>query len=458
MSLPDTIAAIATGGSVSAIGIVRISGYEAIAAADKLFRATAGIKLAKAKNRRMYYGEIANAEGVVIDLCMCMVSREPESYTGEDTVEFHCHGSPVVLSEVLRALFSLGIRQAQAGEFTKRAFLNGRMDLTQAEAVIDIIEAETSAAAQNAVGQLGGAISVKLKSVYSGMLDVMAHFHAVIDYPDEDIDEFDMHACLDALQSVRAELSSLLSTYARGRVLREGIPAAIIGRPNTGKSSLLNALLGYERAIVTDSPGTTRDTIEEKAKLGGVLLRLIDTAGLRKADDTVEKLGVIRTLDAVKRSKLVMIVFDGSEPLRSEDMDALRSIPPDVPKIAVVNKSDLPCVLGDTELSELGIGFCRVCALTGEGLDALEAEIREAFPEPGTLPYGEIITNARQAETISRAADCVDCAIAAIAESVTPDAVLTEIETALTAIGEITGKTMREDIIARIFERFCVGK
>jgi tRNA modification GTPase len=373
-------------------------------------------------------------------------------------VEFHCHGSPVVLSEALRVLFAQGVRQAQAGEFTKRAFLNGRMDLAQAEAVIDLIEAETPASALNAAGQLRGAVGAGLEPVYNALLDIMAHFHAVIDYPDEDIGEFEMQGYLSALRDADNELARMLSTHARGRVLREGIPAAIIGRPNTGKSSLLNALLGYDRAIVTAMPGTTRDTIEEKVLIGGVLLRLTDTAGLRKTGDEVEKLGVERTYAALRGAGLALLVIDGSEPLRCDDHDALRSIPPDIPKLAVVNKSDLPCVLVYGELAALGIGHCRICALTGEGLDALEAEIKKIFPELRTPPSGELITNERQYDAISRSFDCIIRSVDAISASVTPDAVLTEIESALTAIGEITGKTMREDITSRIFERFCVGK
>ena len=456
--MSDTIAAIATGGAVSAIGIIRVSGDEAIPIADKIFRAANGIQLVDARNRLMYYGELIGKCGVLIDLCLCMISRGPESYTGEDTVEFHCHGSPVVLSEALYALFSHGARQAEAGEFTRRAFLNGRMDLTQAEAVIDLIEAVSPAAAQNAAGQLGGAISVRLESVYSALIDVMAHFHAVIDYPDEDIGEFKMQDYVPVLREAEDKLERMASTHARGRILREGVPTAIIGRPNTGKSSLLNALLGYERAIVTDIPGTTRDTIEEKILVGGVLLRLIDTAGLRKTDDAIETQGVIRTLDAVSRAHLVVLVLDGSEPLREADFDALRSIPRDTPKLTVVNKSDLPHVLGDDALADFGAGYCSVCALTGEGLDAFEAEIKKLFPGLVTPMSGEIITNARQAETISRAMGSVRLAIDAITMSVTPDAVLTEVEAALSAIGESTGKVMREDIISRIFERFCVGK
>ena len=456
--MQDTIAAIATGGALSAIGIIRVSGDGAIAAADSLFRAASGIRLPDADNRRFYFGELSGADGRIIDLCLCTVSRGPDSYTGEDTVEFHCHGSPVVLSEGLRGLFSRGVRHAEAGEFTKRAFLNGRMDLTQAEAVIDLIEAGTPGAATNAAGQLKGALGVRLASIYSELLDIMAHFHAVIDYPDEDISEFAMQNYLSVLRGAESELVSMLDTYARGRVLREGLVTAIIGRPNTGKSSLLNALLGYDRAIVTHVAGTTRDTIEERVFIGGVLLRLTDTAGLRKTDDAVERLGVDRSLAALRGSGLAILVLDGSLPLQSEDFDALRSIPPGVPKIAAVNKSDLPHVLSENELAGLGLASHRVSALTGEGLDCLDAEIRKLFPAPVAALSGELITNARQAEALSRASDCVRRAVVAIAASVTPDAVLTEVEAALSAIGEITGKTMREDITSRIFERFCVGK
>jgi len=406
----------------------------------------------------MYYGELSGANGRLIDLCLCMVSRGPESYTGEDTAEFHCHGSPIVLTEVLQALFSLGVRQADAGEFTKRAFLNGRMDLTQAEAVIDLIEAETLDAALNAAGQLRGAIREKLESVYSTLLEMTAHFHAVIDYPDEDIDEFDMQKYLATLKNTENELALMLASYGRGAVLRGGVPTAIIGRPNTGKSSLLNALLGYDRAIVTDIAGTTRDTIEEKALIGGVLLRLIDTAGLRRDGDVIEKFGVDRMLAALKSAKLVLLVLDGSAPLQEGDYDALRSIPADALKLAVVNKSDMPHVLDTAVLPELGFPFCRVSAYTGDGIGSLEAMVKGILPETGTPPAGEIITNARHAGAIKRAKACVVEAAKAISESITPDAALFEVESALLAIGEITGKTMREDLVSTIFERFCVGK
>jgi len=456
--LSDTIAAVATGGSVSAIGIVRISGDDALTAADNVFRAASGVELKDAENRRMYYGELLDTDGGLIDLCLCTVSRSPASYTGEDTVEFHCHGSPVVLSEVMRVLHKHSIRQAKAGEYTKRAFLNGRMDLTQVEAVIDLIESETPAAARNAAGQLRGAIGIKMNAVYDMLLDVIAHFHAVIDYPDEDIDEFKMQNYMTTLIDTEIELRRMLETHERSRVLRDGIPTAIIGRTNTGKSSLLNALLGYDRAIVTDIAGTTRDTIEEKLLAGNVLLRLIDTAGLRKTDETIEKLGVERTFAALSTAGLVILVLDGSEPLRDDDFSALRSIPQGIPIIAAVNKSDLPPALKYFQLDSLGVKWRRISALSGEGLDFLVAEISKLFPEFDASPSGELLTNTRQADAISVAADSLRLAAVALADGVTPDAVLTDIEAALASIGEVTGKSMREDIISRIFDRFCVGK
>jgi len=401
----------------------------------------------------MYYGEFED-----IDHCLCVISRAPNSYTGEDTVEFHCHGSPVVLSEVLRTLFSYGVRQALPGEFTKRAFLNGRMDLMQAEAVIDLIEAETPLIARNAAGQLSGSVSTKLESIYSRLIDIIAHFHVVIDYPDEDIDEFKLQDYLNVLRDTVAELSILQKSYKCGKVLRDGIPTVIIGRPNTGKSSLLNALLGYERAIVTEIAGTTRDTIEEKIIIGNILLRLIDTAGLRKTNDIIENEGVKRTQAALESAGLILVVLDGSLPLTDDDFDILSSIPPDVPKIAVINKSDLPASLDLSNLDTFNIIYCNVSAISGEGLDVLCEKIQMLFPELNNPPMGELITNSRQAESISRAINSLRSSQTALTASVTPDAVLTDIEAALNAIGEVTGKTVREDVISGIFERFCVGK
>ena len=458
MLLSDTIAAIATGSLISAIGIIRISGEKAIDTAGKIFREKKDIKLKDAKSGRMYYGELFDDKNELIDLCLCMISRAPHSYTGEDTVEFHCHGSPVVLSVVMQTLFSHGIRQAGAGEFTKRAFLNGRLDLTQAEAVIDLIEAETPLGAKNAVGQLHGAVYAKMESIYNSLIDIMAHFHAVLDYPDEDIDEFKIQNYLTTLRNIETELDKMLKTYERGKILNAGIKTAIVGRTNTGKSSLLNALLGYERAIVTETHGTTRDTIEEKVLIGNVLLRLIDTAGLRKTDDTIEALGIERTREAIDKAGLIIVVLDGSGPLTKEDYFVLESIPSNIPVIAVINKSDLPTVLEPTELAKFGFKYCRISALMEKGFDLLDEQIQKMFPDSGKSPSGEIITNLRQAESITAAAGSVRLAAEALTAAVTPDAILTDIEAALLAIGEVTGKTVKEDIVSRIFERFCVGK
>ena len=453
----DVIAAISTGGALAAIGIVRVSGEGCFALCDRVFQPAAGGRFSQARPREMVLGRAADREGRWVDDCLAVRFPGPCSYTGEDCAEFHCHGSPVVLGEVLRALFAAGARQAERGEFTKRAFLNGRMDLTQAEAVIDLIEAETAPAARNAVEQLGGALRRRIEGIYSRLLTVASQFYAVVDYPDEDIEPPDRAAILAALTAAEGDLSALLATARRGRLLRRGAPAAILGRPNAGKSSLLNALLGYDRAIVTDVAGTTRDTVEERAVVGGVLLRLIDTAGIRDAADQVERLGVERAKAAAAGAELALLVLDGSRPLTEEDREVIR-IARAVPRvIAVQNKADLPRQWDPASLeAELGT-VLSLSAREGQGLEALEAAIARLFPEDGT-PRGEILTNARQAESLSRALASLRGARAALEDGLTPDAVLSDVERAMNALGEVTGQTLREDLTARIFERFCVGK
>ena len=455
--MSDLIAAIATGASLTAIGVIRLSGEGAIAAVDRVFCANSGKPLSKTADRKLVLGKLHDREGCVIDECLVTVSRAPNSYTGEETAELQCHGSPLVLRLALESLFAQGARQALAGEFTKRAFLNGRMDLMGAEAVVDLINSETAAAAKNAVGQLSGALSRRIEQVYGSIADLLAHFQAVVDYPDEDIEPTELDADLRTLRQAEAELQKLQDSFKNGRTMNSGLPTAILGRPNAGKSSLLNALLGYERAIVTDIPGTTRDTISERATLGDVLLRLTDTAGLRETADKVEALGVERSREAMRAAELIFVLCDSSVPFTEEDAALLAEARTAAPTVLVWTKSDLPAAPVSPLLPEKLPVEVRLSAVTGDGFDALREAVAALFP-PSAVPAGEILTNARQVDAVARARESVAAACAALEIGVAPDAALSEAEAALSALGELTGRTVRSDVTDRIFSRFCVGK
>ena len=456
--MTDTIAAISTALTPSAIGILRLSGRDSIAVLDKVFTPAHGGPMSQRSDRQLVFGTLRDGEGHAIDQCLATVSRGPRSYTGEDTAELQCHGSPVALSLGLEALFAAGARQAKAGEFTRRAFLNGKLDLTRTEAVADLIHAESAGAVRQAAGQLAGALAHTIDDIYSGLTDLMAHFHAVLDYPDEDIDPFEAAEISASLTEAAVKLERLAATYKRGRALVEGVPCAIVGRPNAGKSTLFNALVGYDRAIVTPIPGTTRDTVEEKITLGNTLLRLIDTAGLRDSDDQVEQLGVERSRAALERSELTLVLVDGSQPWQDEDLELLRSAAAHGPTILVYTKADRPFPRMAHPPIPQGVPFVALSALTGHGLEELEQAVASFFPaDPGVRP-GTLLTNARQAEAAGRARQAIARAAEALELDVSPDAVLTDVEEAMSALGELTGRTLREDITGRIFERFCVGK
>ena len=458
----DIIAAIATGHSPTAIGIVRVSGEGCFACCDRVFRAFNGSPFSQQTPRNMVFGEMLDAQGRVIDQGLAVRFPGPRSYTGEDSAEFHCHGSPVVLRELLGALFAAGARQAKAGEFTRRAFLNGRLDLTQAEAVIDLIDAETASAARNAAAQLDGGLRRVLEPIQDALLDVTSRFYAVVDYPDEDIEDIRPEQVAQALDSSAAALDRLLATCQRGKVLKSGVRTAIVGRPNAGKSSLLNALAGFDRAIVTDIPGTTRDTVEESVLCGGVLLRLTDTAGIRDTEDTVEQLGVERSRKALEAADLVLAVVDGSVPPTEEDLEVLRLAAKASRWTAELSK----CDLWDTKARSVGVigqvgtpaASVSLSAVTGQGLDRLEAAVAALFPAGEAPDSGSLLTDQRQEEAARRARDAVRRAKEALDAGLTPDAILTDAEEALDALGELTGRTAKEEIVSRIFSRFCVGK
>ena len=455
--MSDTIAAIATGQQPCAIGILRLSGDGVCAALDAVFRAGNGKPAAQQKPRAMVLGDLLDETGQVIDNVLCVRFPAPHSYTGEDCAELHCHGSPIVLDAGLRALLAAGCRQAGAGEFTKRAFLNGRMDLIQAESVVDLIDAEAAEQAHNAVCQLDGALSRTVARIYDGLMDMAARFYAVVDYPDEDIEDVQREQMLDTLRTAQNDLETLVAGFSRGRLMKLGVPTVLLGKPNAGKSSLLNALLGYDRAIVTDIAGTTRDTVEEKVSVGGVLLRLIDTAGIRSGGDAVEVLGVERSREAAKRASLAVLVLDGSRELTAEDEEAISLAEAAPHLIVAVNKSDLPRRLDVGALADRFDNVLSVSAVTGEGLDALAEAIAAQFPAGETVG-GALLTNARQADAANRALSAVAEARSALRIGMTADVVLTDCEAALEALGELNGKRVRDDLVETIFSRFCVGK
>ncbi len=441
--MQDTVFAPATPAG-GAIAVVRLSGPIAGEALARVFRPANGKGLA---HRTMTFGRLMDGERVV-DECMACFFAGPASYTGEDMAEVYLHGGQAVLKQAL-ALLAPGLRPAEPGEFTKRAFLNGKLDLAQAESVMDLINASTERGAASAAEQLGGSVGKAVRAFEDALLELVSAIDAALDFPDE-LEETTLARLPGEVARVIAEMDALLAKSVRGRVLREGALVAIAGAPNAGKSSLFNALVGSERAIVTALPGTTRDLLEETVDISGVPVRVVDTAGLRPCGDEAEQIGVARAKEAVRRAELLLLAFDGAAPLTAEDVELIRATT-GRPRIGVVCKSDLSAVLSEGELAALGLESVSVSAQSGEGLAALRAGIASAL-----LPQEEspLLTNARHLDAILSARD----SLAALDVHDGADCASAQLRAALASLGRITGRDASAETIELIFSRFCVGK
>ena len=455
----DTIVAIATAMGEGGIGIVRLSGPHAIAATDKIFRHIKGKKLHKLDSHKIYYGKIVNSENRIIDEVLVSLMRAPLTYTKEDVVEINCHGGIQPLKQILQLLLEQPqIRLAEAGEFTKRAFINGRIDLAQAESVIDIIRSKTDSALRVSMGQLQGLLSSKVDQLYNDILELQAEISLNVDYPEYDEYESSKKNVQEKLKLVSEKIKVLLHNSKLGRIVREGIKTAIVGRPNVGKSSLLNALLGEDRAIVTDVPGTTRDTVEESLNLGGIPLHVVDTAGIRDASNIVEQIGIERSRKALNSADLVLLVLDVSSKLTEEDIKLLNNVPSDR-SVLILNKSDLQIAISDEEIKKYRIPYVKLSALKGDGLRELENLINEMFMT-GKIENNNtaLVSNIRHIDLLKKATDDIEQALSALEDNMPIDLVNIDIDNARQNIGSITGKTVHEELLDFIFAEFCVGK
>ena len=443
----DTIAAISTPAGEGAIALVRVTGAKAIEVPEKIFRGKE--KPSQFASHVQHLGEIVDESGRLIDQVLVSIHRSPASYTGEDLVEISCHGGTLVAAKVLEACLRAGSRAARPGEFTERAFLNGKMDLTQAEAVIDLIRAKTDLALRSATEQLEGRLGAAIKAIRDELISLIAHIEASIDFPEEGIAPDQGEPLRARLDLIRNQVSSLIATADQGRILREGVRVVIYGATNAGKSSLLNRLLGYERVIVSESHGTTRDTIEEMINLRGVPIRLLDTAGLRESPEKIEREGIARTEKSLRTADLLLHIADRNAP-KPPDFDKRAD---GASEIVVLNKSDLP-----EHADWKNFGGSRISCVTGEGLSQLENEILAKVSQQNLRPESAIAINTRHRDCLRRALEACDRARAALEKSVSPEYVAIDLNEALQAIGEVIGYVEVERLLDSVFSQFCIGK
>ncbi|MEE0732051.1 MAG: tRNA uridine-5-carboxymethylaminomethyl(34) synthesis GTPase MnmE [Acutalibacteraceae bacterium] len=452
----DTIAAISTAQGAGGIGVIRISGKQAIQIADAVFRPISGKALIEQKGYTAAFGHIYGGNEK-IDEGIALVFRAPHSYTGEDVVELSCHGGIYLTKRVLRAVFQAGAIPAQAGEFTKRAFLNGKMDLTQAESVMDLIGAKGKHAARAALSCKEGALRKKIDVICTQLTETAAHLSAWADYPEEDIPELSSSLLEQELEKNQSALQALLSGYDTGKMVREGVDTLIIGKPNVGKSTLMNLLSGCERSIVTDIPGTTRDIVEETVLLGNTTLRLSDTAGLRDTDNPIEKIGVDKAKERIKSCGLILAVFDGSSPLEKDDQ-AMLDLLCDAPAVAVVNKADKGHQIDTAYIAQKVKALVRVSAAKGQGIQALTDAVEAVTGTKDFDPSQAILATERQRAAAEKALCALKEAISALQSGFTLDAVTVSLEDAISALLTLTGKRVSEAVVETVFSRFCVGK
>lgn len=460
--MEKTISAIATPQGAGGIGIIRISGDRALSVADAVFHAVSKAKLSELPGMRALYGTVVDRKGTVIDEAVALVFRAPHSYTAEDVVELQCHGGSAVLRRVLARTYEGGAAPAERGEFTKRAFLNGRLDLTQAAAVMDVVNAKTDAALKIATGHLTGRFSDAIQAMRRTLLEEIAHIEAAIDFPEDEIEDVLLCDVRETMNGIRAEIAHMQKTATAGRILREGLTTAIVGKPNVGKSSLLNALLREERAIVTEIPGTTRDAIEEYAEVGGIPLHIIDTAGIREAKDEVERIGIEKARDHAESAALVLALFDASRPLSDEDQEILAFLASNPAKgMALLTKADLPAVLTEQMLREKigGVPILSLSAKTGEGLEWLAETIAARVYEDVSESDASIfVSTEREAEILRETDAYLFSALHAIEDAIGLDFISIDLRAAWEALGRLMGDTVGEDILDEIFSKFCLGK
>lgn len=457
----DTISAVATAAGEGGIGIIRMSGSNSLAVASLLFLGVNGKQAMDLKPFQAAYGNIIDPDTAgKVDEVLLLVMKAPRSYTREDVVEIHCHGGMIPLRRILDLTLRHGCRLAEPGEFTKRAFLNGRLDLSQAEAVIDVIRAKSDVSLKLAMCHLSGALSEQIRALRLELLGLIAHLEVLIDFPEEDIDEIGMTETNQVIAKLLQSVEHLLATASTGKIFRDGLSTVIIGKPNVGKSSLLNALVRDERAIVTDVPGTTRDTIEEYVNIRGIPLRLVDTAGIRPTADLVERIGVERARDMTTQADLIIMMLDRSLPLTDEDKQVFDLLSDRV-AIILVNKIDLPAIWQVADILDLAKSHpvLELSVREGIGLNSLEDEIVKLVYSGGVDPgEGAFITNVRHADALRAVIRSLQCAQTAITQNMPIDCVVIDIRAAWETLGMISGDTVGEDIIDEIFSRFCLGK